>query len=159
VGAKQATAAFEVASRAGVEYRSHKYEHDPSHQSFGIEAAEKLAVDPARVFKTLVVSTGDNLAVGIVPVQHHLDLKAMASALSVKSASMADMALAEKVTGYIAGGISPLGQKKRLATVLDQSAFDFATIFVSGGRRGLEIELAPADLMNLTNAICALIAR
>jgi Cys-tRNA(Pro)/Cys-tRNA(Cys) deacylase len=156
---KQATPALDVAENAGISYSVHTYEHDPAHESFGLEAAEKLGVDPLRVFKTLVVANGGELCVGVVPVEKHLDLKAMASALNVKSVAMADVALAERTTGYVAGGISPLGQKKKLRTVLDESMNDFDTVQVSAGKRGLEIELAPSDLATLTDANFAPIAR
>jgi Cys-tRNA(Pro)/Cys-tRNA(Cys) deacylase len=156
---KQATPALDVAENAGISYSVHAYEHDPTHESFGLEAAEKLGIDAQRVFKTLVVAHDKELCVGVVPVQNHLDLKAMAAALGVKSVTMADVALAERTTGYIAGGISPLGQKKRLRTVLDESMNDFDTVHVSAGKRGLEIELSPSDLAKLTNASFAAIAR
>ena len=156
---KQATPALEVAENAGISYTVHAYEHDPSHESFGLEAAEKLGIDPLQVFKTLVVANGNELCVGVVPVDKHLDLKAMAHALGVKSVTMADVALAERTTGYVAGGISALGQKKKLRTVLDASMNDFETVHVSAGRRGLEIELAPSDLAKLTDADFAPIAR
>jgi Cys-tRNA(Pro)/Cys-tRNA(Cys) deacylase len=156
---KQATPALDVAESAGITYSVHAYEHDPSHESFGIEAAEKLGIDPLRVFKTLIVANDKELCVGVVPAALHLDLKAMASALNVKSVVMADVALAERTTGYVAGGISALGQKKKLRTVLDDSMNNFNTVHVSAGRRGLEIELAPSDLAQLTDATFAPIAR
>lgn len=156
---KQATPALDVAEQAGIAYSVHAYEHDPTHESFGLEAAEKLGISPERVFKTLVVSAGNELCVGVVPVESLLDLKAIAAALRVKSVTMADVAHAERTTGYVAGGISPLGQKKRLRTVIDESAKSFATIHVSAGRRGMEIELSPDDLAKLTNATFAHIAK
>jgi Cys-tRNA(Pro)/Cys-tRNA(Cys) deacylase len=159
MGNKQATLAFDVAAKAGVWHAAHHYEHDPARESYGLEAAEKLGVEPARVFKTLVVATPTGLAVAVVPVEHQLDLKAMATALKVKSVSLADQAVAERTTGYVAGGISPLGQKKRLPTVVDESATAHETVHVSGGKRGLEIELSPHDLVQLTNATVAAIAR
>ena len=148
------TPATRAAKAAGITYTLHEYDHDPRAESYAREAAEALGLDPRRVFKTLVVSVGDALAVAIVPAVDQLDLKAVG-----KRAAMADTARAEKVTGYVAGGISPLGQRKRLATFLDASARDFETVYVSAGRRGLEIELAPADLQRLTRAVCAPIAR
>jgi Cys-tRNA(Pro)/Cys-tRNA(Cys) deacylase len=145
------TPAINAAKRADVTHRIHEYKHDPAAQSYGLEAAEKMGVDPARVFKTLVAELDDGrLAVGIVPVATSLNLKSLASALGAKRAEMADMNKAERTTGYVAGGISPIGQKKQLPTVLDESAELHETIYVSAGRRGLEIELAPADLLNLT---------
>ncbi|HEX5923274.1 MAG TPA: Cys-tRNA(Pro) deacylase [Baekduia sp.] len=141
------TPATRAARAAGITYSLHEYDHDPRAASYAGEAAEVLGLDPRRVFKTLVVSVGDDLAVAIVPAADQLDLKAVG-----KRAAMADMARAEKVTGYVAGGISPLGQRKRLPTFLDESADEHDTVFVSAGRRGLEIELSPADLVALTGA-------
>jgi Cys-tRNA(Pro)/Cys-tRNA(Cys) deacylase len=148
------TPATRAAKAAGITYTLHEYDHDPRADSYAGEAAEVLGLDPERVFKTLVVSVGDDLAVAIVPAAGQLDLKAVG-----KRASMADTGRAEKVTGYVAGGISPLGQRKRLPTFVDESARAFATVFVSAGRRGLEIELAPEDLVALTGAEVKAIAR
>jgi Cys-tRNA(Pro)/Cys-tRNA(Cys) deacylase len=142
-----------------VAFTTHTYAHDPKHESYGLEAAEALGLDPAIVFKTLVADVDGRLTVAIVPVEHQLDLKALAKAVTGKRAQMADVKHAERTTGYVAGGISPLGQKKRLPTVLDDSALAHAAIHVSGGRRGLEIELAPADLLRLTDGVAAPIAR
>ncbi len=154
------TPAINAAKRAQIQYTLHEYRHDPAAASYGLEAAEKLGIDPARVFKTLVAATGPrDLAVGLVPVAHQLDLKALAQALGVKRCEMAAVATAERATGYVAGGISPLGQKRRLPMVIDASATGFPTIFISAGRRGLEIELAPADLARLCRAILFTIAR
>jgi Cys-tRNA(Pro)/Cys-tRNA(Cys) deacylase len=153
------TPAINQAKQAGIAFRIHEYEHDPAAPSYGLEAAAKLGVDPARVFKTLVANADGALVVGIVPVSASLDLKALAHAVGAKRADLADMAAAERATGYVAGGISPLGQKKRLRTILDNSAAAFDTICVSAGRRGLEIELAPADLINLCSGQMAAIAR
>jgi Cys-tRNA(Pro)/Cys-tRNA(Cys) deacylase len=139
------TPAIVAAERAGVAFTVHEYAHDPKAASYGLEAAEKLGIDPAFVFKTLVADVDGTLTVAIVPVAAQLDLKALG-----KRVTMADAKLAERTTGYVTGGISPLGQRKRLPTVLDESALAFATIHVSAGRRGLEIELAPADLLELT---------
>jgi Cys-tRNA(Pro)/Cys-tRNA(Cys) deacylase len=148
------TPATRAAKAAGITYTLHEYDHDPRAASYAGEAADVLGLDPRRVFKTLVVAVGDDLAVAIVPAAGQLDLKAVG-----KRAAMADMARAEKVTGYVAGGISPLGQRKRLPTLLDESANEHDTIFVSAGRRGLEIELAPADLTALTGADVRPLAR
>ena len=148
------TPATRAADAAGITYTLHEYEHDPRAESYAGEAAEVLGLDPERVFKTLVVSTDDDLAVAIVPAADQLDLKAVG-----KRAAMADPARAEKVTGYVAGGISPLGQRRALRTYLDETAELFDTIFVSAGRRGLEIELAPSDLVALTAADVRPLAR
>jgi Cys-tRNA(Pro)/Cys-tRNA(Cys) deacylase len=154
------TPAVMAAQRAKVDFALHEYAHDPAAASYGLEAAEKLGVDPARVFKTLLAKVdGRQLAVALVPVERSLDLKALASALGGKRAAMADVGEAERATGYVAGGISPLGQRKRLPTVLDESALQHDRIHVSGGRRGLEIELAPADLVQLCSGTTAPIAR
>lgn len=156
------TPATRVLKRAGVSFQLHEYEHDPGAPAWGLEAAEKLGFPPAQVFKTLLVTLEGNtrrLAVGMVPVAAQLDLKAMAAALGVKKVAMARAEDAERSTGYIVGGISPLGQKKRLPMVLDASAAAHATILVSGGRRGLDLELAPEDLCRLTAARQAPIAR
>jgi len=140
---------------AGVAFTVHKYRHDRHHASYGLEAAEKLGVDAARVFKTLVASADGALVVGIVPVSGRLDLKAIARALGVRAVGMPGPDEAERATGYVAGGISPIGQRSSLPTVLDESALLFDTVFVSGGRRGLEVEIAPADLIEVTGAIPA----
>jgi Cys-tRNA(Pro)/Cys-tRNA(Cys) deacylase len=153
------TRAVAVARDAGIEFLLHTYQHDDSAESFGVEAAEALGVDPGRVHKTLLVGVGDGLGVGIVPVESQLDLRAVASALGVRKVQMADATVAERRTGYVVGGISPLGQAHRHPTVVDAAAAAHQTIFVSGGRRGLEIELAPADLVRLTGALVAPIAR
>lgn len=145
--------------RAGVPYTVHPYDHDPHTASFGLEAAAALGVDPARVFKTLLATLDGTLVVGIVPVSGQLDLKALARALGGSKAVMADVADAERVTGYVAGGIAPVGQKRRLRTVLDASALDHPTIYVSGGRRGLDLEIDPADLVAITEAITDRIGR
>lgn len=163
-GAKGAgTPAIVALKRAGFAYIEHPYEHDPAAESYGGEAAEALGVDPARVFKTLLAQTDrteqHGLIVAIVPVSGHLDLKALAAAIGTKKATMADPALAERTTGYVVGGISPIGQKRALSTVLDHSALDHVTVLVSGGRRGLDLELAPADLIAVTGAITAPIGR
>lgn len=156
------TPAVKAAQAAGVAVRVHEYRHDPANSNYGLEAAEALGLDPRRVFKTLLVAlNGDprRLAVAVVPVSGQLDLKAMAAACQVKKVEMADPAQAERATGYVVGGISPLGQRKRLPTVVDVSASNYDTVFVSGGRRGLDIELAPADLLRLCRAGSAAIGR
>jgi Cys-tRNA(Pro)/Cys-tRNA(Cys) deacylase len=156
----QPTPAAAALSRAGVEHVLRPYDHNPaSGLSYGEEAARALGVAVERVFKTLVVNADDALAVAVVPVSGELDLKAVARALGAKRAAMADPAAAERATGYVVGGISPIGQRQRLPTVVDASAFDAESVFVSGGQRGLDIELAPADLVDLTSATTAAIAR
>ncbi len=136
----------------------HTYRHDPRHASYGTEASELLGLPPERVFKTLVAEVDGALTVGVVPVVTQLDLKALAAAVGGKKAKLADVTAAERATGYVAGGISPLGQRKRLPVVVDASALRFETIFCSGGRRGLEIEIAAADLVRLADATVAEIA-
>ena len=153
------TPATVALTAAGVPFTVHAYDHDPSHPSYGEEAAEAMGVSPDRVFKTLVADVDGALTVAVVPVAGSLDLKALATAAGGKRAAMADPALAERTTGYVRGGISPLGQRKKLPTVLDASASTHATICVSAGRRGLEVELAPADLARLTKAVLASVAR
>lgn len=153
------TPATVALTRAGVPFTEHTYEHDPAAPSYGLEAAEALGLDAETVFKTLLAEVDGALVVGIVPVTGQLDLKALATAVGGKKATMADPAVAERVTGYVVGGISPLGQKRRLRTVLDASADDHAVVYVSGGRRGLDLGLAPADLARLTEATRAAISR
>ena len=153
------TPATVALDRAGITYTRHPYEHDPSAQSYGLEAAEALGVPPAHVFKTLLVDTGKGLAVGVVPVNGQLDLKAVASALGAKAVTMADPAAAERSTGYVVGGISPVGQKRALPTVLDDTAYALEVVYVSGGRRGFDIGLSPADLATVTRAHRASIGR
>ncbi|MFK4484131.1 Cys-tRNA(Pro) deacylase [Curtobacterium sp. AB7] len=153
------TPATVALDRAGVSYTPHVYDHHESATNFGEEAAAALGLREEQVFKTLVVSVDGALAVAIVPVANRLDLKAIAAAVGGKKATLADPALAEKRTGYVVGGISPVGQKSRIRTVLDESALGYDSIFVSGGRRGFDIEVAPADLARVTDAISAAIAR
>ncbi|WP_435970614.1 Cys-tRNA(Pro) deacylase [Streptomyces sp. Qhu_M48] len=153
------TPATVALTAAGTPFTLHAYEHDPASPSYGEEAAEALGVSPGRVFKTLVADVDGELTVAVVPVAGQLDLKALASAVGGKRAAMADPAAAERTTGYVRGGISPLGQRKRLRTVLDSSAADHSSICVSAGRRGLEVELSPADLAALTSAVVAPIGR
>jgi Cys-tRNA(Pro)/Cys-tRNA(Cys) deacylase len=146
-------------ARAKVPFTAHPYAHDPAAASYGLEAAEALGLDPARVFKTLFVAVDGRLVVGVVPVAGRLDLKAVAAAAGGKKATMADPAEAERATGYVVGGISPFGQKRAHPTVVDASALTHPTVFVSGGKRGLDLEVAPADLVALTRATVAPIAR
>ena len=153
------TPATVALTAAGVAYTVHSYDHDPAHPSYGEEAAQAMGVSPDRVFKTLVADVDGALTVAVVPVAGQLDLKALAAAVGGKRAAMADPALAERTTGYVRGGISPLGQRKRLRTVLDASASDHDTICVSAGRRGLEVELSPTDLADLTKAVLAPVGR
>jgi len=145
--ASRETPATRAARAAGIAFTVHEYEHDPAAPSFAEEAAQALGLDPARVFKTLVVQVADELVVCVVPADARLDLKALG-----KHAQMADPRRAERVTGYVVGGISPLGQRRPLRTVVDESALLHDTVHVSAGRRGLEIELAPDDLVALTSA-------
>ena len=154
------TPATRAASKAGIDYTVHTYEHDPRAESYGQEAADALGVDALRVFKTLVARTDrGELVCGVVPVPSQLDLKALARAVGAKKATMAPAAEAERATGYLLGGISPLGQKRPLPTVVDVTADQHDTVLVSAGRRGLEIELSPAELRAITAASTAPIAR
>ncbi len=153
------TPATVALTQAKVSFEVHAYEHDSAAQSYGTEAAEAMGVVPERVFKTLLADVDGKLTVAVVPVSGQLDLKALASAVGGKKAAMADPAAAERTTGYVVGGISPLGQRKKLPTVIDESALTYETVFCSAGRRGLEIELAPADLVRLTSARTAPIGR
>ena len=137
---------------AGITFAVHEYDHDPGVTAFGMEAATVLGQDPHRVFKTLLAEVDGRLVVAIIPVSGQLSLKALAGALGGKRAVMADARAAERATGYVVGGISPIGQRRALPTVLDTSALDHSTVFVSGGRRGLDIELSPQDLLTVTTA-------
>jgi Cys-tRNA(Pro)/Cys-tRNA(Cys) deacylase len=156
--AGRGTTATVALERAGIAFTVHEYTHDPRAGSYGQEAADALGVPADRVFKTLIAAVDGNLVAGVVPVGGQLDLKALAAASAGKRAVMADVAAAEQATGYVAGGISPVGQRKRLPVVLDASALGFATVFCGGGRRGLEIELAPADLVRAAGATVASIS-
>ncbi len=156
------TPAVNAAKKAHIRYSVHSYPHDPATESYGMEAAEALGIDPARVFKTLVVALNNDprhLVVAVVPVASKLDFKALASAAGAKHAAMADARDAQRATGYVVGGISPLGQRKRLALFVDASALNQKTVFVSGGRRGLEIELSPEDLLKLAGGRAVILSR
>ncbi|HET7763369.1 MAG TPA: Cys-tRNA(Pro) deacylase [Phycicoccus sp.] len=153
------TPATAALTAAGVAFTVHPYDHDPAAPSYGAEAAEALGLPPEQVFKTLLVDTGSGLAVAVVPVVGSLDLKAVASALGVKKVAMADPSAAERATGMVLGGISPVGQKRALPTVVDETVHLFDVVYVSGGRRGLDVGLTPDDLVRLTSATVADIAR
>jgi len=153
------TPATVTLARAGVQFTLHPYDHDPAASSYGREAAESIGVAPERVFKTLVADVDGTLTVAVVPVSGQLDLKALAAAVGAKRAGLADPARAQRTTGYVLGGISPLGQRKTLPTVLDDSALGFASVLVSAGRRGLDLELRVDDLVRLTRATLAPIGR
>ncbi|OUR86881.1 aminoacyl-tRNA deacylase [Gammaproteobacteria bacterium 42_54_T18] len=150
------TPGINVAKKNKISYRVHEYSHDESSESYGLEAAEKMGVPAERVFKTLVVSTGNQeLVVGVVPVSSMLSMKLIAKAAGTKKAAIANQLDVERSTGYVLGGVSPLGQKKRLKTIIDSSAKNYPTVYVSAGRRGLEIELSPDDLAKLTRGVFA----
>lgn len=149
------TPAINVTRKSKVDYKIHEYEHNASSESYGLEAVVKLNVPEAQVFKTLVVRLNNELAIGIIPVSSMLGMKLFAKIVGAKKAEMATQIEAERSTGYIMGGVSPLGQKKKLRTIIDSSAKNLTTIYVSAGKRGLEIELCPLDLKNLTNAVFA----
>lgn len=154
------TPAISRAKRANIEFQVHEYEHDPKVQSYGDEAADKLGLDPTRVFKTLIVARENReLAVAVLPVANQLDLKLLARVMGSKKVAMADKQRVERVTGYVLGGVSPLGQRKTLKTIIDESALQQESIFVSAGRRGLEIELSPFDLCSLTGGEFAAISK
>lgn len=152
------TPATALLSRERVAHTLHPYEHDARADAYGEEAAAALGIPPQRLFKTLIATVDERMVCAVVPVAGRLDLKALSAAVGGKRAAMADPAAAARATGYVVGGISPLGQKKRLPTVIDESARQFETMFVSAGRRGLQVELAPADLARLTTATLAPIA-
>jgi Cys-tRNA(Pro)/Cys-tRNA(Cys) deacylase len=153
------TPATVALTQAGVAFTAHAYDHDPAATSYGLEAAQVLGVEPARVFKTLLAVVDGQLTVAVVPVSGTLDLKALAAAVGGKRADLADRKDAERATGYVVGGISPLGGRRRLPTVIDASATEFATVYVSGGRRGFDVELAASDLVRLTGAVVAQVGR
>ncbi|PWN03593.1 Cys-tRNA(Pro) deacylase [Nocardioides silvaticus] len=153
------TPAITALTAAGVPFTVHDYDHDPRSESYGDEAATALGIDTGRVFKTLLADVDGTLTVAVVPVSGQLDLKALARAVAGRKAAMADPAAAERATGYVVGGISPLGQKRAHPTVVDSTALDHPTVYVSAGRRGLEVELAPTDLVRLTAAVTAPVGR
>jgi Cys-tRNA(Pro)/Cys-tRNA(Cys) deacylase len=149
------TPATALLARCGIAFTLHAYDHDPRAQAYGEEAAAALGVEAERIFKTLIASVDGKLACAVVPVAGRLDLKALAAALGGKRAELADPAAAARATGYVVGGISPIGQKSRLRVVLDASASGFETVYVSAGKRGLQVELAPADLLRAASATVA----
>jgi Cys-tRNA(Pro)/Cys-tRNA(Cys) deacylase len=153
------TPATVALTKANIAFTTHTYDHDPAAASFGLEAATALGLPVEQVFKTLLADIDGKLVVGIVPVHRKLDLKALAASVGGKRAAMAEPAVAERSTGYIVGGISPIGQKRALPTVIDDSATTFQTVYVSGGRRGFDLGIAPSDLTEITNGIFARIAR
>ena len=157
--AGKGTPATALLVKQKVAHQVHEYAHDPRSESYGSEATELLGLPAERVFKTLVAEVDGRLTVGVVPVAGQLDLKALAAAAGGKKARMADLTAAERATGYVAGGISPIGQKRPHRTVLDRSASAHDTVFVSAGRRGLDLEIAPADLVSITRAVVAPIGR
>lgn len=153
------TPATNELTRLGVAFTTRGYTHDPAAESYGLEAATALGVDPARVFKTLLATVGGGLVVGVIPVLTTLDLKALARSIGGRKATMAAPDDAERATGYVVGGISPFGQRRRHTTVVDESATAHTTILVSGGKRGFDIEIAPAGLIDVTGAHLATIGR
>lgn len=146
------TPATALLTKAKIAFTLHPYEHDPRSQAYGEEAAAALGVEPGRIFKTLIAGVDGKLACAVVPVAARLDLKAFAAALGGKRAELADPAAASRATGYVVGGISPLGQKSRLRVVVDESAQGYETVYVSAGRRGLQVQLSPADLVRAAGA-------
>ena len=159
-GSKGGTPAIVQLRKAGVPFATYEYEHSSDHMTdgYGVEAAQQLGLDPHQIFKTLMADTGDERVIGIVPVSGHLDLKALAAAVGAKKAAMADPDAAQRESGYVLGGISPFGQRTRHRTVLDESALNFDSILVSGGKRGLDVSVNPADLVTLLRAATASIA-
>lgn len=157
--AARGTRATEYLTRLGIVHKIHAYAHDRNSGSYGVQAASALGVAPERVFKTLIASVDGDLTVAVVPVAGQLSLKALADAAGGKKAEMAQAAAAERATGYVAGGISPIAQRKRLPVIIDATVLDCATVFCSAGQRGLQVELAPADLVLATGAIVAPIGR
>jgi Cys-tRNA(Pro)/Cys-tRNA(Cys) deacylase len=153
--AGRGTTATVALKRAGISFTVHEYAHDPRHESYGRQASQALGIAPERVFKTLIAEVDGTLVAGVVPVTSQLDLKALAAAAGGKKAAMAPVLAAERATGYVAGGISPVGQRRRLPVLIDTSAMSFTTVFCSAGRRGLELELAPADLVRAAAATVA----
>ncbi|MSO27696.1 MAG: Cys-tRNA(Pro) deacylase [Candidatus Nanopelagicales bacterium] len=153
------TPATVALTAAGIEFTVHSYEHDPGQRAFGAEAAAALQINPAWVFKTLIVDVDELSTVAVLPVNATLDLKAHAARCGGRKAALADQVVAERITGYVVGGISPIGQKRKLKTVLDDSALTLDTLYVSGGKRGMDIGLSPKDLMLITDAVSGSIAR
>lgn len=152
------TPAVSTAKKHRIAYTLHEYTHDPNSASYGLEAVEKLGVDNERVFKTLVAKLDSrDLVVAVVPVAERLNMKCLAKAAGAKKAAMAEAKEVERATGYVLGGVSPLGQKKRLPTFIDARVEACSTVFVSAGRRGLEIELAPKDLLQMADAVLAIL--
>jgi len=156
--AGRGTPATALLGKLGIAHSVLAYPHDPRHGSYGVEAAQALGVVPEQVFKTLVAEVDGQLTIGVVPVAGQLDLKALAAAAGGKKASMAEAALAERATGYVTGGISPLGHRRRIPVVVDSSARGWPTVFVSGGRRGLQVEVSPEDLIRVTAAVVEQVA-
>ena len=157
--AARGTRATQELTRNGIIYSVHSYEHQAPGHSYGEQAAAALHVAPERVFKTLIAAVDGDLTAAVVPVSSQLNLKALAAAVAGKRAEMAQPAAAERATGYVTGGISPVGQRKRLPVVLDSTALAWPTVYCSAGQRGLELQLSPADLVRVTNAVVAPIAR
>jgi len=153
------TPAVRALVTAGLPFELHSYRHDPDCDSYGDEVVLALDVDPLRVFKTLIIEADTRLACAVVPVAHQLDLRSAAAVLDAKSARLAERAAAERSSGYVLGGVSPIGQKRKLSTVVDETALRWPTVYVSAGRRGLELELSPADLLAATNATVARLGR
>ena len=153
------TRATQQLAKLGISHTVHRYEHDPRHPSYGQEASDALGVPPDRVFKTLIADVDGELTVAVVPVGGSLDLKALATVVGGKKAAMAEAAQAEKASGYVTGGIAPVGLRRPLPVVVDETALRHVTVFCSAGQRGLEIELAPADLVTAAGARTAPIAR
>ena len=153
------TRATQQLAKLGISHTVHRYEHDPRHPSYGQEASDALGVAPDRVFKTLIADVDGQLTVAVVPVGGSLDLKALATVVGGKKAAMAEAAQAEKASGYVTGGIAPVGLRRPLSVVVDETALRHVTVFCSAGQRGLEIELAPADLVTAAGARTAPIAR
>jgi Cys-tRNA(Pro)/Cys-tRNA(Cys) deacylase len=153
------TPATQALSSAGIAHRVHRFRHDQRSSKYGSEVAATLDVEPDRIFKTLIADAGGEMVVALVPVTSELDLKALAAAVGAKSATMTDITSAERATGYLRGGISPVGQKRRLRTIVDTSMSEWPTVFVSAGRRGLELEVEPADLLRITSGLLVHIAR
>ncbi len=150
------TPAINLAKKQKIVFQVHQYAHDKGSGAYGLEAVSKMGTNPKQVFKTLVVNLDNSqLAVAVLPVSHKLSMKHIAKVLGAKKATMADVDQVLRSTGYVLGGVSPLGQKKRLKTVLDKSALDFENIYISAGKRGLEIELNPLDLIKILSASCA----